>query len=274
MKYLQNLHTHTVYCDGKDTPEELVQKALSLGFDTLGFSGHAYMYYSEYMKKWGDKTAPYIEEVKRLKKAYADKIRILLGIELDMYAPIDLSEFEYIIGSFHYFKIDGEYVAFDRKAERVKEIIDEYFDGDGMKLCKRYYEEITTMHDIVKRKIDIIGHFDVITKNNEILNFVDTSSNEYQSYAIEALRELAKKTDIFEINTGAISRGYRTSPYPESFLLKELKRLGKGVIITSDCHNKDFLDCHFDESLELLRANGFGEVYVYSDNGFVPKALY
>ena len=43
MKYLQNLHTHTTYCDGKNTAEEMVQKAIELGFKSLGFSGHAPM---------------------------------------------------------------------------------------------------------------------------------------------------------------------------------------------------------------------------------------
>ena len=37
-----NLHTHTCFCDGKDEPEEMVKKAIDLGFCALGFSGHEY----------------------------------------------------------------------------------------------------------------------------------------------------------------------------------------------------------------------------------------
>ena len=36
----QNLHTHTLYCDGKDSVEEMVRAAIDKGFTTLGFSGH------------------------------------------------------------------------------------------------------------------------------------------------------------------------------------------------------------------------------------------
>ena len=36
-----NYHTHTTYCDGKSTPEEIVLEAIRLGMDTIGFSGHA-----------------------------------------------------------------------------------------------------------------------------------------------------------------------------------------------------------------------------------------
>ncbi len=276
MKYLQNMHTHTTYCDGKNTPEEMVQKALELGFDTLGFSIHAYMWYSEIMGKRGDQSPKYIEEIKRLKEVYKDKIKLSLGIELDMYAPVDLSQYEYIIGSMHYFKFgkDEKPVPFDRNDETVAKLINDYFDGDGMKYVRRYYEEIVTMHDVVGKKIDVIGHFDLITKNNANLHYVDTTSKEYQTYAIDALRELAKKTDIFEMNTGAVSRGYRTLPYPDDFILKELKNLGKGVILSSDCHNREYLNVYFDEGLERLKANGFGEVYIYSDGKFVPQSLY
>ena len=33
----QNLHTHSIFCDGKDTIEEMTLEAISKGFDILGF---------------------------------------------------------------------------------------------------------------------------------------------------------------------------------------------------------------------------------------------
>ena len=39
---LSNLHTHTHFCDGKDSPEEMVQAAIRAGFVSLGFSGHSF----------------------------------------------------------------------------------------------------------------------------------------------------------------------------------------------------------------------------------------
>ena len=35
-----NLHTHTVYCDGKNSVDEMVEAAINAGLDTIGFSGH------------------------------------------------------------------------------------------------------------------------------------------------------------------------------------------------------------------------------------------
>ena len=38
-----NYHTHTTYCDGADSPEELVLEAIRLGCPEIGFSGHSYL---------------------------------------------------------------------------------------------------------------------------------------------------------------------------------------------------------------------------------------
>ena len=38
-----DLHVHTTFSDGENTPEEMVLSAISLGLDTIGFSDHAYM---------------------------------------------------------------------------------------------------------------------------------------------------------------------------------------------------------------------------------------
>jgi histidinol-phosphatase (PHP family) len=69
----------------------------------------------------------------------------------------------------------------------------------------------------------------------------------------EAIEALAGKIPYFEVNTGAIARGYRTTPYPMPFIIKEFQRRGFGVVLTSDCHNVAFLDCWFEEAAELLK---------------------
>ena len=38
---LTNYHTHSTFCDGKNTPEEIVNRAIALGFDEIGFSSHS-----------------------------------------------------------------------------------------------------------------------------------------------------------------------------------------------------------------------------------------
>ena len=36
-----NYHMHTVWCDGRNTVEEMIRAAIDRGFDEIGFSSHA-----------------------------------------------------------------------------------------------------------------------------------------------------------------------------------------------------------------------------------------
>ncbi|MBR0248072.1 MAG: PHP domain-containing protein, partial [Synergistaceae bacterium] len=39
---LADFHVHTCYCDGKDSPGDIVKEAIRRGMKRLGFSGHSY----------------------------------------------------------------------------------------------------------------------------------------------------------------------------------------------------------------------------------------
>ncbi|MBR5459671.1 MAG: histidinol-phosphatase, partial [Clostridia bacterium] len=111
------------------------------------------------------------------------------------------------------------------------------------------------------------------TKHSETNDFFDTESEKYKKYALEALHTLAESCKVFEVNTGAISRGYRTTPYPTLEIMRELKAQGYGAVISSDCHNREFLDCGFDLARDLLIEAGFNEKYILTKNGFCAVAL-
>ncbi len=271
MKYYQNLHTHSTYCDGKDSLEEMILHAISLGFDSVGFSGHSYMFYAPDHSMSLEGTELYKKEVRALKEKYKGKIDVFCGLEFDMYSEIDLSGYDYLIGSAHYLLIDGKHVGFDRTAPVVDGIIRDYFGGDGMKYAKMYYETLAQLPNYAKT--DILGHADLICKFSEKENFFDEDSPVYRKYVREAIDALTGKIPIFEVNTGAISRGYRTTPYPSPFLLKEFKERGWGAAISSDCHDKNFLKQSFDDAEELLKAAGFQEIYVLKESGFEAVPL-
>ena len=73
-----NLHTHTTFCDGKASAEEMVLVAIAKGFDELGFSSHSDMV--------ADLPA-YVAEIRRLQAKYAERIRILCGLEAELAKP-------------------------------------------------------------------------------------------------------------------------------------------------------------------------------------------
>ncbi|MBE5742007.1 MAG: histidinol-phosphatase HisJ family protein [Clostridiales bacterium] len=269
MKYDQNLHTHSIYCDGKNTLEETVYKAIELGFDSIGFSGHAPMNIKKDWVMTKENRDRYISEVKSLKSKFDGKIKIYLGLENDLFSGEDLSVYDYVISSVHFLEVNGETVEFDCDKNTVKQLIDRYFEGNGLKYAKRYYETFAKINTL--SRTDIVGHCDIVTKHSEKEFFFDTESKQYQSYALEGITAVAEKNKVFEVNTGAIARGYRTTPYPAPFIMKRLKELGAKMIISSDCHNKEFLDCKFDDAVLYVKSFGFDKIYKFVDGEFVSK---
>lgn len=265
--YNQNLHMHGVLCDGKDSYESTVKRAIELGFDSIGFSGHSYMAYSPSHSMSIEGTEEYKKEIYRLKEAYKGIIDVYCGIEFDMYSSDDLKGYEYVIGSFHYFKFGDEYVGFDRGPDEVQRVIDQYFDGDGMRYAKLYYEKLAEMPKYCPN-CDIIGHMDLVAKHIESRHYFDNASAQYKRYVEDCIDALAGKVKAFEINTGGITRGYRSTPYPEPFILKALKERNCSIVISSDCHDNRYLNYGFDHCLELARECGFREVLKLTPKGF------
>ena len=267
MFYPQNLHTYTTFFDGIDDCEELIKKSLELGFTGLGFSEHSHMPYClNPSAMTTEKAVDYKKEVARLKKEYEGQIDIFCGLEFDQYSDTDLTGYDYVIGANHYLKMGNEYVAFDRDAQTVKQAIDRYFDGDGLRFAKEYYAQLAQLSDY--GKFDIVAHFDLLAKNCEKYPLFDETDERYKKYALDCFYALKDKIPVFEVNTGAISRGYRTTPYPRPFILQEMAKTGVGIVISSDCHNKEFLTHGFSQAIELCKNCGVKELQILTKGGF------
>lgn len=115
----------------------------------------------------------------------------------------------------------------------------------------------------------MIGHFDLVTKFNEGGCMFGESDPRYIGPATDALEALAKKDVVFEINTGAIYRGSRLSPYPSAVLLGRIAELGGRVILASDAHCTDAVAYKFDEAAEYAAAAGIKNIEKYPPK-FVP----
>lgn len=265
---LANFHTHSTFCDGKNTPEEIITTAIEKGLSAIGFSGHGYTDFDlEYSMQ---DTCGYITEINRLKEKYKKDIQIYCGAEEDAFSPVDRSKFDYIIGSSHYFHINNQYYPIDSSYDLFKECID-IFGGDIIRLAENYYR--TFCEYISYRKPDIIGHFDLITKFDELDSSLFLRNNEYNQIAEKYITEAAKSGCIFEVNTGAISRGVRTSAYPAENLLYILKKLDARLILSSDSHSKDTLDFGFEEVKKLIKDIGFTHLFTLYNNEFIKYGI-
>lgn len=265
---LSNLHTHTTFCDGVSTPEETVISAIDKGFGSLGFSAHAYAPYGlEYCMKDED---GYIKEILRLKEKYKSKIEIYLGTEEDAYHIIDRSKYEYLIGSLHYVKSSDSLLPIDLGIECIVKILDA-FGGNVEAISENYYSYFADY--LRARRPDVVGHFDLLTKYDEQMDPVFLGNPDHDRIAEGFISSLAKENFLFEINTGAIARGLRTTPYPAANLLNVLKRNNAPIILTSDCHNAQNLDFAFDETKRLLYEAGFRDMVVLCNHKFTKIPL-
>ena len=119
MNPIQNLYTHTTFCDGVNTVEQMIKSAIDKNFKSIGFSSHSYTTYSAQYTMPIEKTNEYKSEVRRLKEKYKGIIDVFLGLELDAYSDVDQSGYDYIIGSLHCLKMGEELVGFDRSAQSL-----------------------------------------------------------------------------------------------------------------------------------------------------------
>ena len=245
----QELHCHTTYCDGKNTPEEMVLAAIEKGLGRIGFSGHAPSPYSAAYAMLTQRLPSYMDEVRALKQRYCDRIEILLGLEQDLYSGPLPEGLDYFIGSVHDIVVDGKSYAVDHSPETLSLCCREAFGGDGYAMCEAYYASVARLADM---KPDIVGHIDLVTKFIEREPLFDPNHPRYLAAAFGAIDALLPTGAIFEINTGAMSRGWRTAPYPAPALLDYIKKNGGRVLLTGDSHAARTLCYDFEHWTHLL----------------------
>lgn len=268
---LSNVHTHTRFSDGANTAEEMVQAAIARGFVSLGFSDHGHADPDDVSMPL-DREPEYRAEIRRLKAAYADRIEIALGYEHDSVAEnADLSGYDYVIESVHFFRQDGRFINVDASPEVLRRALDEFYGGDPYRMCRAFFREVC--RSIENGPGEIVGHIDLVTKFNEKAPLFDPEDPRFTGPALEALRCAVDHGRIVEINTGAMSRGWRSQPYPALPLLKALRAMGGRILISSDCHRADWIDFAFDRAAELARAAGFTTVHLWQNNAFTPTPL-
>lgn len=273
---ISTFHAHSQFDDGKGDLEDYVRSALNKGFDVFGFSAHAPVNFETSWNMKAARLSDYIAETKALKARYDGRIELYTGLETDFYDHCtdwrQKEGIDYTIGAIHFFQDPqtGSYMAFDGSLKEFEESL-HASEGSIQKLVATYYGLMRKMLEDMPP--NIVAHLDVIRKNNANNRFFDETESWYREEVQNTLEVIAKTGAIVEVNTGGISRGYVTEPYPSPWILMNCLKLGIPVMINSDTHSPETIDCYYPEAADLLRRTGYKTLRVLQNQHWQDVAL-
>jgi histidinol-phosphatase (PHP family) len=277
-----NLHTHSVYSDGKSQPREIVEEAVRQGLTTLGFSEHSPLPFDNNFSVKEANMPKYVAEIAQLKAKFKGKIDIYCGLEADYLTGVsepfavtkEKYHLDYLIGGVHLvgqsanpdeiWFIDGP------KWEVYDEGLQKFFDGDIHRAVRRFFEQSNEM--IENEPFDIIAHFDKIKMHNRDRYFHENEPW-YRKLALETLDLIREKGLIMEINTRGIYKKRYNGFYPSPWLMEEACKMHIPAIISADAHHFSEITLEFAAAEEALKKAGYRSVVNYRDGHWVEVPL-
>jgi histidinol-phosphatase (PHP family) len=230
--------------------ESYVERAIDLGIDIYGFSEHAPMDFDEqYRLKFNEMTL-YESDVNNLQKKYSDKIKILLGYEVDyLKGHIDRrvlnANVDYLIGSIHFLGKWG----FDNP-----EFIDNYKNRNIDDIWQEYFNNIESMAKM--GSFDIVGHLDLI----KIFNFMP--KKDIRLIATPALKAIKKSNMVIELNSAGLRKPTKEI-YPSPLLLELAYELDIPITFSSDAHAIGQVGFKYDKVTELAKKIGYTKAVTF-----------
>jgi len=268
-----NLHQHSLFSDGKEPARKYAEKAVELGFTTIGFSEHSPLPFQNTFSLKEEKITEYIDTIEQLKTEYAGRLNIYRALEMD-FIPGMSEDFnfwrkevqaDYLIGSIHLVKPDfGEELWFTDGPDyrTYDEGLNLFFEGNIQKAVTAFYHQTNRM--IETQQFEILGHFDKIKMHNRSRFFTE-DEKWYRRLVDETLALIKLKNLIVEVNTRGLYKKRSDSLFPDNYALQRIKEINIPVIISSDAHLPDELNLLFAFAENRLKELGFKEVMSFEE---------
>lgn len=203
---LIDLHNHTFYSyDGKNSPEQVIQNAISHRVDVVGITDHQFSIH--------DRLGSYIEHLRWCKEQYKDKIKVLIGLEIGTRpAPKDLladscSELDFVL-----------FECLDDSLDRAMDLY-EFFEWSRLFKCKKGLAHTDIFRLSEKYKVDMIKAI----KDYNLFWEINTSGN-YDYYYDFLTND--KKRDIISESQIPVTVGSDTHDIFD-YRFNQLKRANK-----------------------------------------------
>lgn len=267
-----DLHTHTKYSHGANTPAEMYASALDKGLTLLGFSEHSprplgFDYLHEYREQLTRRLPDYAREVLALKAAPHEgghgPCRVLFGMEMDWLegqqdytrAACTAYDFDYLLGSVHFLGRWG----FDDGAEPWKNASQEECES-------RYTAYFTAWEAMIRSGLfNIAAHPDLIKIFSVEQFHIWLAKAESTAQIRRCLTALRDAGMAMEISSAGLRKACREI-YPAPPIMALAAELGLPVSFASDAHGVDDVAHGFARLASYARAFGFKE-HVFFDKG-------
>lgn len=271
-------HNHSTGSDGQLAPEEVVKKAISLGWKEIYFTDHyfpppQYKLKPKYHFRFSEN---YIQEIRGLKEKYSGKINVYLGVEFDWYEDSkdwireqsEKNDLDYVIGSIHRLFFDGKRFEMEPGKEVWIKNVEEF--GGVKKVVKEYYRQI---RNIAKSGIfDAIGHLDYVKIYNGDGEFFSEDDEWYRQEIFKMLDVIKKYDMTIEVNHGGIRK--RGSSFPGRWVLEEANKRNIPLTLGLDAHCEEHYDNNYlDELVGIAKDAGYGEVVRFERRERIEEGL-
>ncbi|MHA1915066.1 MAG: histidinol-phosphatase HisJ [Promethearchaeota archaeon] len=270
MKF-EDWHTHNKMCHhAVGTIEDYIKRAIQLRLRTIGISDHfPYDYlknieripYNEYAISIPE-IDNYLTITEKLKTKFEKEIIVRIGFEIDYLKNQEpllnnhlnqvKKKLDYILASIHILNFfDGRGAwGFDDSRFRTDY---EHYGVDKVHMF--YYKSLQKLNSSKEFDFDIIAHFDLPKKFNDIPENRDIVYNE----AMKTLELIKKRDVVVEINTSGLRKGCKEQ-YPSNQIIQEMNSLDIPILLGSDAHKPSDVAWKFKEMVKMLKNIGYTQL--------------
>jgi histidinol-phosphatase (PHP family) len=268
---LEDWHTHNECCHHAiGSIEDYIKSAIGLNLRTIGISDHfPYEFlegienipYNEYAITLPE-IENYISTAEKLKEKYNEDIIVRIGFEIDYFknqesalnnnlTPIE-KRLDFILGSIHILNFFDGRGAWGFDDSRFRKDY-KFYGVDRVYIF--YFRTLQKMLNSRKFDFDIIAHFDLPKKFNDIPNDKEIVNNEM----MKTLELIKKRNLVMEINTGGLRKDCKEQ-YPSEIIINEMYSLDIPILLGSDAHNPEVIAWKFEKMIKMLKGIGYNQL--------------
>lgn len=254
-------HMHTTNSpDGRNSPEEMVQRARQLGLKTITITDHCEV--DQYFTHGYVRSVPKAyEDADRLRTISTDP-EVLVGIEIGQ-ARCNLALCDQLLAKNRYDLVLASVHHLPNTIDFYKLAAD--YHG-AVYLLKRYYAEL--LHVIEWGNFDVLAHVTYPMRAIEKGRSMTIPREIYQDDLDRVLKAAIAADKGIEVNTQG---GYLL---PDLQTLTRFRELGgRYVTIGSDAHGADVLGVGLQQGLQMIYDCGFDQVTYYRNRRPVQYPL-